>query len=123
VYTGLAINQAQTQLYAARAGGIDVFNSSFQLVNNGAFTTPAAISAHKLVPFNVQTLNNGDVAVTYAPEGRPAQIAATPGQGAVPHCLSNSRGYTRCRNPNYDRRYGAGDGLRLMERLQIRTLE
>src|SRR5205814_330469 len=63
--------------------GIDVFNSSFQLVNNGAFTTPAAISAHKLVPFNVQTLNNGDVAVTYAPEGRPAQIAATPGQGAV----------------------------------------
>jgi uncharacterized protein (TIGR03118 family) len=83
VYTGLAINQAQTQLYAARAGGIDVFNSSFQLVNNGAFTTPAAISAHKLVPFNVQTLNNGDVAVTYAPEGRPAQIAATPGQGAV----------------------------------------
>jgi uncharacterized protein (TIGR03118 family) len=43
VYTGLAINQAQTQVYAARAGGIDVFNSSFQPVNNGAFATPAAI--------------------------------------------------------------------------------
>src|SRR5205085_9735853 len=83
VYTGLAINQAQTQLYAARAGGIDVFNSSFQPVNNGAFATPAAISARNLVPFNVQTLNNGDVAVTYAPNGRPAQIAATPGMGAV----------------------------------------
>jgi uncharacterized protein (TIGR03118 family) len=83
VYTGLAFNQAQTQLYAARAGGIDVFNSSFQPVNNGAFATPAAISARNLVPFNVQTLNNGDVAVTYAPGGRPAQIAATPGMGAV----------------------------------------
>jgi hypothetical protein len=70
-------------LYAARAGGIDVFNSSFQPVNNGAFATPAAISARNLVPFNVQTLNNGDVAVTYAPNGRPAQIAATPGEGAV----------------------------------------
>ena len=80
VYTGLAINQAQTQLYAAnrRAGGIDVFNSSFQPVNNGAFATPAAISARNLVPFNVQTLSNGNVAVTYAPAGRPAQIAATP---------------------------------------------
>jgi uncharacterized protein (TIGR03118 family) len=83
VYTGLAINQAQTQLYAARAGGIDVFNNSFQAVNNGAFATPAAISARNLVPFNVQTLNNGDVAVTYAPNGRPAQTAATPGMGAV----------------------------------------
>jgi uncharacterized protein (TIGR03118 family) len=83
VYTGLAINQAQTQLYAARAGGIDVFNNSFQPVNNGAFATPAAISARNLVPFNVQTLNNGDVAVTYAPNGRSAQIAATPGEGAV----------------------------------------
>jgi uncharacterized protein (TIGR03118 family) len=45
VYTGLAINQAQTQLYAARAGGIDVFNSSFQPVNNGAFA-PLPRSAH-----------------------------------------------------------------------------
>jgi uncharacterized protein (TIGR03118 family) len=83
VYTGLAINQAQTQLYAARAGGIDVFNSSFQPVNNGAFATPAAISARNLVPFNVQILNNGNVAVTYAPAGRPAQIAATSGMGGV----------------------------------------
>lgn len=84
VYTGLAINQAQTQLYAARAGGIDVFDSSFKLVSNGAFATPKAISDKNLVPFNVQKVNdNGDVAVTYAPAGRPAQIAATPGMGAV----------------------------------------
>ena len=92
VYTGLAINQAQTQLYAARSGGIDVFNSSFQPVNNGAFATPAAISARNLVPFNVQTLNNGNVAVTYAPEGRPAQIAATRGMGAV--AIFNATGAT-----------------------------
>ena len=85
VYTGLAINQAQTQLYAAKSAGgsVNVFNSSFQPVNNGAFATPAAISARNLVPFNVQTLNNGNVAVTYAPAGRPAQIAATRGMGAV----------------------------------------
>jgi uncharacterized protein (TIGR03118 family) len=82
-YTGLAINQAQTQLYAANsaAGRIDVFNGSFQPVNNGAFATPAPIKAHDLVPFNVQTLSNGDVAVTYAPAGRPAQIAANPATG------------------------------------------
>jgi len=84
-YTGLAINPAQGQLYAANTaqGRIDVFNSSFQLVNNGAFATPAAISAANLVPFNVQTLSNGTVAVTYAPVGRPADTSATPGQGAV----------------------------------------
>jgi uncharacterized protein (TIGR03118 family) len=71
-------------LYAASATGIAVFNNSFQPVNNGAFATPAAISALNLVPFNVQTLSNGNVAVTYAPAGgRPAEIAATPGMGAV----------------------------------------
>ena len=52
-------------------------------MNNGAFATPAAISARNLVPFNVQTLNNGNVAVTYAPDGRPAQIAATPATGRL----------------------------------------
>jgi len=82
-YTGLAIAQTASGplLYAARAGGIDVFNGSFQPVNNGAFATPAPIKAHDLVPFNVQTLSNGDVAVTYAPAGRPAQIAANPATG------------------------------------------
>jgi len=85
VYTGLAINQAQTQLYAANnaSGRIDVFNSSFTQVNNGAFATPAAIQQAGLVPFNVQTLSNGNVAVTYAPPTRDAQINAKPGTGAV----------------------------------------
>jgi uncharacterized protein (TIGR03118 family) len=82
-YTGLAINRAQTQLYAANSAGpggsVDVFNSSFAKV--GTIATPAAISALNLVPFNVQTLSNGDLAVTYAPPGRPAQIAANPATG------------------------------------------
>jgi uncharacterized protein (TIGR03118 family) len=81
-YTGLAINQAQTQLYAANnagTGSVNVFNSSFTQV--GTIATPAAISALNLVPFNVQTLSNGNVAVTYAPPGRPAQIAANPATG------------------------------------------
>ena len=84
VYTGLAINQAQTQLYAASATGINVFNSSFSPVSlgAGAFATPAAIGGLGLVPFNVQDIN-GSVYVTYAPLGRPAQVNATPGLGAV----------------------------------------
>jgi len=82
-YTGLAINRAQTQLYAANsagpAGSVDVFNSSFAKVV--IISTPAAMSALNLVPFNVQTLSNGDLAMTYAPPGRPAQIAANPATG------------------------------------------
>jgi uncharacterized protein (TIGR03118 family) len=82
VYTGLAINQAPApRLYAARAGGIDVFNGSFQPVTlPGAFATPAAAAG--LVPFNVQTIG-GNVAVTYAPAGVMNQRNATPGMGAV----------------------------------------
>jgi uncharacterized protein (TIGR03118 family) len=86
VYTGLAINQAQTQLYAANnagsVGSVNVFNSSFQPVNLGpnAFATPAAAAG--LVPFNVQNIG-GNVYVTYAPPGRPAQTTATRGMGAV----------------------------------------
>jgi len=50
VYTGLAINQAQTRLYAANgagSGSVDVFNSSFTPVSlgSGAFATPAAVPA------------------------------------------------------------------------------
>jgi uncharacterized protein (TIGR03118 family) len=85
VYTGLAIQTSpQPLLFAAQAGGIDVFNGSFAPVTiPGAFATPMAIQKAGLVPFNVQTLSNGNVAVTYAPAGRPAQIAATPGMGAL----------------------------------------
>ena len=86
-YSGLAINQAQTQLYAANqagTGSINVFNSSFAPVNlgAGAFATPAAIGALGLVPFNVQDIN-GNIYVTYAPSGRAAQSMATAGMGAV----------------------------------------
>jgi uncharacterized protein (TIGR03118 family) len=86
-YSGLAINQAQTQLYAANqagTGSINVFNSSFAPVSlgAGAFATPSAISALGLVPFNVQDIA-GKVYVTYAPSGLAAQRGATPGMGAV----------------------------------------
>jgi len=41
VYTGLAINQAQTRVYAASVTGINVFNSSFAPVTlPGAFVDP-----------------------------------------------------------------------------------
>jgi uncharacterized protein (TIGR03118 family) len=86
VYTGLAINQAQTQLYAANnaTGHIDVFSSTFAPVTLGAtaFATPSAISAAGLVPFNVQNIN-GEIYVTYAPAGRPNQTNAALGAGAV----------------------------------------
>jgi uncharacterized protein (TIGR03118 family) len=84
-YTGLAINQAQTQLYAANnagTGGINVFNSSFGTVTLPltAFVDPSLPAG--LVPFNVQDIN-GKVYVTYAPIGRTAQINAMPGMGAI----------------------------------------
>src|SRR6267154_6259347 len=86
VYTGLAVNEAHTMLYAANtsAGTIDVFNSSFDSVDLGkhAFQTPGRIEARGLVPFNVTDIG-GDVYVTYAPSGREAQTMAGPGDGAV----------------------------------------
>jgi uncharacterized protein (TIGR03118 family) len=86
LYTGLAINNAGTMLYAVdnAAGTINVFNSNFAPAMNlpaGAFATPATIPAG-LVPFNVQNIN-GSIFVTYAPIGHPAQTMATQGQGAV----------------------------------------
>jgi uncharacterized protein (TIGR03118 family) len=86
VYTGLAINEAHTMLYAANdsAGTIDVFNSSFEPVDLGdhAFQTPDQIAARGLVPFNATDIG-GDVYVTYAPSGREAQTMAGLGDGAV----------------------------------------
>jgi uncharacterized protein (TIGR03118 family) len=86
VYTGLAVNEAQTMLYAANtsAGTIDVFNSSFDPVDLGdhAFQTPGQIAARGLVPFNVTDIG-GHVYVTYAPAGRDAQTMADEGDGAV----------------------------------------
>ncbi len=64
VYTGLAINIAQSQLYAANnaGGSIDVFSNTFAPVNLGpnAFKDPAVGA---LVPFNAQDIN-GNVYVT-----------------------------------------------------------
>jgi uncharacterized protein (TIGR03118 family) len=85
-YSGLAINQAQTRLYAANnagTGSIDVFDSSFTPENlgAGAFATPTAISALGLNPFNVRDIN-GSVYVTYALPGTPQNTAAL-GEGAV----------------------------------------
>jgi uncharacterized protein (TIGR03118 family) len=86
-YSGLAMNQAQTQLYAANqagTGSINVFNTSFAPVGlaAGAFATPMAVAALGLVPFNVQDIN-GKIYVEYAPSGLPAQRNAALGQGAV----------------------------------------
>lgn len=87
VYTGLAIagTGANALLFAANsagAGSIDVFNSSFTKVTvPGAFVDNDPRLAG-LVPFNVTTIGSS-VYVTYAPAGRPNQIGATSGQGAV----------------------------------------
>src|SRR5246500_252002 len=85
LYTGLATNGAQTQLYAANGGGtgsIDVFDSTFAPVTlgPGAFVDPCLPSG--FVPFNVADIS-GDVYVTYAPAGHPAQTSAPLGAGAV----------------------------------------
>jgi uncharacterized protein (TIGR03118 family) len=80
-YTGLTL--VGTQLYAANAatGHIDVFDGSFSPVAPaGGFVDPTLPAG--LVPFNVQAIG-GKIYVTYAPAGRLAQTAATPGMGAV----------------------------------------
>jgi uncharacterized protein (TIGR03118 family) len=85
VYTGLAIDQAQTRLFAANdagTGSVDVFDSGFHAVNNlgpNAFKDPAVGS---LVPFGIQDIN-GNVYVAYAPSGLANQRNAALGQGAI----------------------------------------
>jgi uncharacterized protein (TIGR03118 family) len=82
-YTGLAINGAQTRLYAANdAGSIDVYDCTFTPVSLGAdaFVNPALPAG--LVPFNVQEIN-GNVYVAYAPSGHANQTSAPLGAGAV----------------------------------------
>jgi uncharacterized protein (TIGR03118 family) len=81
VYTGLTL--AGTQLYAANSSQnrIDVFDGSFHTVTPaGGFVDPTLPAG--FVPFNVQNIG-GKIYVTYAPAGRPAQIAAGPGAGFV----------------------------------------
>ena len=87
VYTGLAIagTGAAARLYAANnagTGSVDVFDNTFTKLNvPGAFVDNDPRLAG-LVPFNVQTIGSS-VYVTYSLPGRPAEIAATSGQGAV----------------------------------------
>jgi uncharacterized protein (TIGR03118 family) len=84
VYTGLAINGAQTRLYAPNwtTGRLDVFDSSFAPVSlpAGAFLDPSLPAG--LTPFNAQDIN-GDVYVMYAPPGFAAASQAPLGAGAV----------------------------------------
>src|SRR5438067_677485 len=86
VYTGLAISSGPPLLYAANSaqGRIDVFDALFANVTSsqfaGKFVDPNLPAG--LVPFNVQNIN-GSIYVTYAPPGRPAEISAIEGQGAV----------------------------------------
>ena len=85
VYAGLAINGAQTRLYAANdagTGSVDVFDSTFTPLSLGAdaFVNPALPAG--LVPFNVQEIG-GNVYVAYAPAGRANQTSAPLGAGAV----------------------------------------
>jgi uncharacterized protein (TIGR03118 family) len=85
-YTGLAINGAQTQLYAANdagTGSIDVFDSSFNPVTTlpaDAFVDPTLPAG--LVPFNVEDIG-GFIYVAYAPAGRANQTSAPFGAGAI----------------------------------------
>ena len=85
VYSGLAINGAQTRLYGANdagTGSIDVFDSTFAPVNLGAdaFVNPALPAG--LVPFNVRN-TGGNIYVTYAPPGLQNMRMAPLGAGAV----------------------------------------
>jgi uncharacterized protein (TIGR03118 family) len=84
VYTGLAINSAQTRLFAANgaAGRIDVFDSTFAPVSLSATAFVDPTLPAQLVPFNVQNIG-GKIYVTYAPAGRANQTAATAGMGVV----------------------------------------
>jgi len=92
VYTGLAIDNASARLFAANGAQnrIDVFDGSFASVSLGAnaFVDPTLPAG--LVPFNVQSIGS-QIFVTYALAGRAAQIAATPGMGAV--AVFDSNGY------------------------------
>jgi uncharacterized protein (TIGR03118 family) len=85
VYTGLAINGAQTRLYAANdagTGSIDVYDCTFAPVSLAAdaFFNPALPAG--LVPFGVQNIG-GNIYVAYAPAGRANQTSAPLGAGAV----------------------------------------
>jgi uncharacterized protein (TIGR03118 family) len=93
VYTGLAINGAQTRLYAANTtppGSVDVFDCSFTPVNLGASAFVDPFLPAGLVPFNAQDIE-GDVYVAYAPAGVQNMRFAPLGAGAVAIFDENGR--------------------------------
>ena len=114
-FTGLAINQANTMLFAANdagAGSIDMFDNSFNPVSvPGAFMTPTAISAAGLVPFDVKDIG-GNVFVTYAPSGHTAQTMATAGMGAVAE-FSESGTFKSMSTPTADNKLASPWGIAL----------
>jgi uncharacterized protein (TIGR03118 family) len=115
-FTGLAINQADTMLFAANTagpGGIDVFNSSFQQISLGAnaFMTPTAIKTDGLVPFNVKDIG-GNVFVTYAPSGHTAQTMAMAGEGAVAEFSENGT-FESMSTPSADSKLASPWGIAL----------
>jgi uncharacterized protein (TIGR03118 family) len=83
IYTGLAINDAKTRLYAANdlGGTVNVFDSAFAPLSlPGAFANP--FPGLDLVPFNVQSIG-GKIYVTYAVPGLANMRAAPEGSGGV----------------------------------------
>jgi len=113
-FTGLAINQADTMLFAANdagSGSIDVFNSSFAQMTGAGFATPAAIAAKGLVPFDVKDIG-GNVFVTYAPSGHLNQTGAMPGQGAVAE-FSESGKFESMSTPSADNELASPWGIAL----------
>jgi uncharacterized protein (TIGR03118 family) len=115
-FTGLAINQTDTRLFAADdagAGSIDVFNRSFnsESLGVGAFMTPTAISAAGLVPFDVKDIG-GNVFVIYAPSGHAPQTMATAGQGAVAEFSENGK-FESMSTPSADSKLASPWGIAL----------
>jgi uncharacterized protein (TIGR03118 family) len=113
-FTGLAINQAGTRLFAANdagSGSIDVFDSKFKPVDAGGFKTPTAISGAGLVPFDVKDIG-GNVFVTYAPSGHIAQTVATAGEGAVAEFSENGK-FESMSTPSADSKLASPWGIAL----------
>jgi uncharacterized protein (TIGR03118 family) len=86
VYTGLAIATdaaGAPLLYAANfAGGIDVYNSNFQLVTNLAGNFTDSDLPADYTPFNIQDIGN-QLYVEYAPVDKVLAGKAVSGDGAV----------------------------------------
>ena len=122
-FTGLAINQTDTELFAANtagAGGIDVFNNAFQQITEplGAFATPTAAAG--LVPFNVTDLG-GNVFVTYAPSGHVPR-RRRPRRARAPSRNSPRAAYSRRRSlTTLSPRRGASPSLRRASASSVAT--